>query len=140
MVTGGDITLLGTILIVEDSISQLELMVHYLQDSVDRIIKSHSAKEAMKIAVQEEIDLIITDIVMPEMSGFEFCRFLKKNPVTNKIPIILCSSKNKEIDYLWGFKQGADFYVTKPFTREELLSALETVQRKMKSELGAKHA
>jgi twitching motility two-component system response regulator PilH len=119
--------LLEKILIVDDSLSQLDLMCHYLRDSVYRIIKVTSAEQALKIALQEELDLIITDVVMPEMSGFELCRFLKKNPATQKVPIVICSSKNQKVDRLWGMKQGAVAYVSKPFTREELLGAIESV-------------
>lgn len=119
--------LLEKILIVDDSLSQLDLMCHYLRDSVYRIIKVTSAEQALKIALQEELDLIITDVVMPEMSGFELCRFLKKNPATQKVPIVICSSKNQKLDRLWGMKQGAVAYVSKPFTREELLGAIESV-------------
>ena len=81
----------------------------------------------MNIALQEELDLIITDVVMPEMSGFELCRFLKKNPATQKVPIVICSSKNQKVDRLWGMKQGAVAYVSKPFTREQFLRAIESV-------------
>ena len=119
--------LLEKILIVDDSLSQLDLMCHYLRDSVYRIIKVTSGEQALKIALQEELDLIITDVVMPEMSGFELCRFLKKNPATQKVPIVICSSKNQKVDRLWGMKQGAVAYVSKPFTREELLGAIESV-------------
>ncbi|MEI2577602.1 response regulator [Scytonema sp. PRP1] len=119
--------LLEKILIVEDSLSQLDLMCHYLRDSVYRIIKATSAEQALKIALQEELDLIITDVVMPQMSGFELCRFLKKNPATQKVPIVICSSKNQKVDRLWGMKQGAVAYVSKPFSREQLLRAIESV-------------
>ena len=119
--------LLEKILIVDDSLSQLDLMCHYLRDSVYRIIKVTSAEQALKIALQEELDLIITDVVMPEMSGFELCRFLKKNPGTQKVPIVICSSKNQKVDRLWGMKQGAVAYVSKPFTREQFLRAIESV-------------
>jgi twitching motility two-component system response regulator PilH len=119
--------LLEKILIVDDSLSQLDLMCHYLRDSVYRIIKVTSAQQALNIALQEELDLIITDVVMPEMSGFELCRFLKKNPATQKVPIVICSSKNQKVDRLWGIKQGAVAYVSKPFTREQFLRAIESV-------------
>lgn len=119
--------LLEKILIVDDSLSQLDLMCHYLRDSVYRIIKVTSAEQALKIALQEELDLIITDVVMPEMSGFELCRFLKKNPATQKVPIVICSSKNQKVDRLWGMKQGAVAYVSKPFTREQFLHTIESV-------------
>ncbi|MDR9895313.1 response regulator [Aetokthonos hydrillicola Thurmond2011] len=119
--------MLSTILIVEDSLSQLDLMCHYLRDSVSRIIKATNAKEGLEIALKEKVDLIIIDVVMPGMSGFELCRFLKKNPKTQTVPIVICSLKNQEIDQLWGMKQGASAYITKPFTREDLLRAVQLV-------------
>ncbi len=121
------ITLLGTILIVEDSPSELELMSHYLQESGYNVITSHGAKEAIEKAILQKPDVIVTDVVMPGMSGFELCRSLKKNPETDKLPIIICSSKNLEIDRLWAMRQGADAYITKPYTREQLLRVIKSV-------------
>ncbi|QOV22221.1 response regulator [Anabaenopsis elenkinii] len=121
------IILVGTILIVEDSPSELELMSHYLKDSGYNVIHATSAQEALEKASSEPLDAIITDVVMPGMSGFELCRSLKKNPATRKLPIVICSSKNLEIDRLWAMKQGADAYVTKPYTREQLLRAIKSV-------------
>ncbi len=121
------ITLVAKILIVEDSPSELELMSHYLQDSGYNVIKAAGAKEAMEKALLENPSVIVTDVVMPGMSGFELCRSLKKNPHTEKVPIIICSSKNLEIDRLWAMKQGANAYITKPYTREHLLSTIKSV-------------
>ncbi|QSJ15413.1 response regulator [Nostoc sp. UHCC 0702] len=121
------LTLVGTILIVEDSPSELELMSHYLKESGYNVIKASGAKEALEKALLQEPDAIVTDVVMPGMSGFELCRSLKKNPATQKLPIVICSSKNLEIDRLWAMKQGADVYITKPYTREQLLRAIKSV-------------
>nr|WP_228014723.1 response regulator [Fortiea sp. LEGE XX443] len=120
-------TLVGTILIVEDSPSELELMSHYLKESGYNVIKATGAKEALEQAILQNPDAIVTDVVMPGMSGFELCRSLKKNPTTQKLPIVICSSKNLEIDRLWAMKQGADVYLTKPYTREQLLRAIKSV-------------
>jgi two-component system, chemotaxis family, response regulator PixH len=121
------VTLVGTILIVEDSPSELELMSHFLKESGYNVIKATGAKEALDKALSENPDVIVTDVVMPGMSGFELCRSLKKNPVTQKVPIVICSSKNQEIDRLWAMRQGADAYVTKPYTRDQLLRAIKSV-------------
>ncbi|PLZ96222.1 two-component system response regulator [Fischerella thermalis CCMEE 5198] len=121
------LTLLGTILIVEDSPSELELMSHYLRESGYNVIKTSGAKEALEQAISQQPDVIVTDVVMPGMSGFELCRSLKKNPATQKVPIVICSSKNQEIDRLWAMRQGADAYLTKPYTREQLLRAIKSV-------------
>lgn len=121
------LTLLGTILVVEDSPSELELISHFLNESGYKVIKATGGTEALKKLELEKPDAIITDVVMPGMSGFELCRSLKKNPETQKVPIVICSSKDQEIDRLWAMRQGADAYVTKPYTREELLRAIKSV-------------
>lgn len=121
------ITLTGTILIVEDTPSEMELISHYLQESGYSVVGAVSAKAALNQAIELKPSIIITDVVMPDMSGFELCRSLKKHPETKMIPIIICTSKSQEIDRLWGMKQGADAYITKPFTREQLIRAVKSV-------------
>lgn len=118
---------MSTVLIVEDTVSELELMSHYLRESGYTVINAVGAKEALNKILEQKPDVIITDVVMPGMSGFELCRRLKTHPDTEKVPIVICSSKNQEIDRLWGMKQGADAYLTKPFTREQILRAIKSV-------------
>ncbi|UBF29648.1 response regulator [Kovacikia minuta CCNUW1] len=118
---------MATILIVEDTPSEMELISHFLRESGYIVIHAVSGREALDKAVEQKPDVIISDVVMPGMSGFELCRSLKKHPVTEKVPIILSTSKNQEIDRLWGMKQGADAYITKPFTREQLVHAVKSV-------------
>ncbi|MER3433765.1 MAG: two-component system response regulator [Leptolyngbya sp. ERB_1_1] len=118
---------LGTVLVVEDTLSEMELLSHYLRESGYSVIGVVTAKDALNKAIEIKPDVIITDVVMPGMSGFELCRSLKKNPETQKVPIIICTSKGQEIDRLWGMRQGADVYITKPFTREQLIRAVRSV-------------
>lgn len=120
-------TKMGKILLVEDTLSEMELMSHYLRESGYLVINAITAQEGIEKAIEQKPDAIVTDVVMPGMSGFELCRSLKKNPNTANVPIVICTSKNQEIDRLWGMKQGADAYVTKPFTREQLLRAVKSV-------------
>lgn len=120
-------TLMGTILLVEDTPSEMELMSHYLRESGYFVLNAITAKEALEKALEMRPDVIVTDVVMPGMSGFELCRSLKKHPLTEKVPIVICTSKSQEIDRLWGMKQGADAYITKPFTREQLVRVIKSV-------------
>ena len=120
-------TKMGKILLVEDTLSEMELMSHYLRESGYLVINANTAQEGIEKAIEQKPDAIVTDVVMPGMSGFELCRSLKKNPNTANVPIVICTSKNQEIDRLWGMKQGADAYITKPFTREQLLRAVKSV-------------
>ncbi|WP_225938397.1 response regulator transcription factor [Leptothermofonsia sichuanensis] len=121
------VTLMGTILIVEDTPSEMELISYYLRESGYSVVGAVSAKEALSRAVELKPEVIITDVVMPGMSGFELCRSLKKHPATENIPVIICTSKSQEIDRLWGMKQGASAYLTKPFTCEQLIRAVKSV-------------
>jgi twitching motility two-component system response regulator PilH len=116
-----------TILVVDDTLSELELMTRYLKEGGFAVIVATDAKDAMAKAVDYKPDAIVTDVVMPGMSGFELCRNLKKNEATQKMPVVVCTSKNQELDRLWGLKQGADVYITKPFTQDDLLRAVKSV-------------
>lgn len=118
---------MSTVLVVEDTPSELKLISTYLRESGYNVINATDAKEALNKAVEQKPDVIVTDVVMPGMSGFELCRSLKKDPATEKVPIVICSSKNQEIDRLWGMKQGAAAYVIKPFTREQLIRTIKSV-------------
>lgn len=117
---------MGTVLIVEDTPSEMELISHYLREGGYMVISALTGKEAINKAIEQRPDVILTDVVMPGMSGFELCRSLKRNPVTEKVPVVICSSKNLEIDRLWGMKQGADAYITKPFTKEQLIRVVKS--------------
>jgi two-component system, chemotaxis family, response regulator PixH len=120
-------TLMVTVLVVEDTASERELLSHYLRESGYSVVAATSATEALDKALEIRPDVVITDVVMPGMSGFELCRTLKKHPTTEQVPVIICTSKNQDIDRLWGMKQGADLYITKPFTREQLIRAVQSV-------------
>ncbi|NCJ06458.1 response regulator [Synechococcales cyanobacterium C] len=115
------------VLVVDDTASELELMSIYLRESGYTVINSSDAKDALNKAISLQPDVVITDVVMPGMSGFELCRTLKKTEQTKKVPVVVCTSKNQELDRLWGMKQGVDVYVTKPFSREELIRAVQSV-------------
>ncbi|MDB9526332.1 response regulator [Oscillatoria sp. CS-180] len=124
-------TLTATVLIVEDTPSEMELMSHYLRESGCVVLGATTAKDALEIVSRQRPDVIVTDVVMPGISGFELCRNLKKHTETANVPIIICTSKNQDIDRLWGMKQGADAYLTKPYTQDELVQVVRSaMQRK----------
>jgi len=116
-----------TILVVEDTPSEQDLIVSYLVESGYNVIIANNGQEALKKIEGKKANVVVTDLVMPGMSGLELCRSLKKNLETKDIPIIACTSKNQELDKLWGMKQGINVYVTKPFTREDILRAVRSV-------------
>jgi twitching motility two-component system response regulator PilH len=105
----------------------MELICNYLREGGYSVISTNDAKDAMLKAEQQKPDVVITDVVMPGMSGLELCRSLKKNPATQKLPIVVCTSKNQDLDRMWAMKQGADAYVVKPFSKEDLIKAVRSV-------------
>lgn len=115
-----------TILVVDDTPSELELMTRFLRESGFTVIVASDAKEAISKVSDHKPDVVVTDVVMPGMSGFELCRTLKKSDATKKMPIVVCTSKNQDLDRLWGMKQGADVYITKPFTKDDLVKAVKS--------------
>ena len=122
--------LTGTVLVVEDTPSEMELMVHYLRSSGCSVMSAATAHDAITLATQQRPDVVVTDVVMPGMSGFELCRKLKKQPETADVPVVICTSKNQDIDRLWGMKQGADAYLTKPYTQDQLIQAVSSVMQR----------
>ena len=115
---------LTKILIVDDSPSQVR-MIHDLLEREGYIPVGVSDPRLVEEAVaNERPSVILLDVVMPERNGFQVCRELKTNAQFSGIPVILVTSKDSASDRYWGQQQGADGYVTKPFTREELLRAV----------------
>ncbi|MGB3298441.1 MAG: response regulator [Phormidesmis sp.] len=114
-----------TVLVVEDTPSELELMSHYLREAGYRVISAPSGQAGLDKAIAQQPDVIITDIVMPDISGYELCRKLKRSPQTQAVPVVMCSSKKQAIDRLWGMRQGAKAYLAKPYTKAELAEAIK---------------
>ncbi|MEA5511449.1 response regulator [Crocosphaera sp. UHCC 0190] len=119
---------MSKVLVVEDTISEMELISDYLRDSGYTVISTNDAKDALGKVEQHKPDIVVTDLVMPGMSGLELCRSLKKNPETKNLSIVVCTSKNQDLDRMWAMKQGADVYITKPFTKEQLVRAVKSVE------------
>ncbi|MGB3790434.1 MAG: response regulator [Phormidesmis sp.] len=117
----------ATVLIVEDVASERELMSHYLRQGGYGVIAATTGREGLDKAIAQKPDVIVTDIVMPGISGFELCRQLKSLPETAAVPVVMCSSKGQTIDRMWGKRQGAAAYLTKPYTKEQLIETIRAV-------------
>jgi DNA-binding response OmpR family regulator len=115
----------GTILIVEDSPTGLSLLQAALRPKGFRLLSANDGDEALEMARREHPDLVLLDVILPRKNGFQVCRQLKTEATTRDIKVILVTSKTQPSDRFWGLKQGADEYLTKPFTPEELLGAVE---------------
>lgn len=118
-----------TVLIVEDSPSQREMMAHLLQSGRLTVMTASNGVEALEQVQLRLPDLIILDVVMPQMNGYEVCRRLKSDPKTHHLPILMCSSKAEDFDRYWGLKQGADAYIEKPFEPMELVTTVKNFLR-----------
>jgi twitching motility two-component system response regulator PilH len=112
------------VLIVDDSPSQVKLIQGFLEHEGYRLVGINDPERVEEAIAIERPSVILLDVVMPKRNGFQVCRELKNHSDYNAIPVILVTSKNTESDKYWGQQQGADGYVTKPFTREELLRAV----------------
>lgn len=112
------------LLIVDDSPTELKLIMDVFNNPNYSIVTASDGEEGVEKAKAEHPDLIILDVVMPKMNGFQACRTIKSLPELEKTPVILLTSKNQKSDEFWGKKQGADVYLTKPFNADELLKAV----------------
>jgi len=112
------------ILIVDDSPTELKLIASSFTGAGYDIITAGDGEEAVQKAMAEKPDVIVLDVIMPKMNGFQACRKIKSTPEIQHIPIIILTSKKEKSDEFWGKKQGADKYLTKPFESEELLEAV----------------
>lgn len=116
-----------TVLIVDDSSTQREMIALLLQSHNFAVWMAKDGADALERAQQISPDLILLDVLMPEMNGYEACRKLKEHPLTKDIPVVICSSKTSPIDHHWGKKLGAAAYVDKPSYETELVKTLRQV-------------
>ena len=110
------------VMVVDDSPTELKLMSEPFLSQGYELITATDGEEALKKVKSERPDLIVLDVVMPKLNGFNVCRHIKKSAELNGVKVILLTNKNQESDKFWGEKQGADAYMTKPFNGEELLA------------------
>jgi two-component system, chemotaxis family, response regulator PixH len=115
------------ILVVEDSQSERDLITLYLEKNNYQVISANNAEEGMELAAKQKPDVIITDITMEGINGFEFCRLLKVYPDTSQIPVIACTARDRDLDRMWGEKQGIDFYITKPYSEADLINTIKSI-------------
>jgi twitching motility two-component system response regulator PilH len=121
---------MSTVLVVEDSVTQREMIEDLLKGSGLKVNTANDGVEALEKMEGNYPDIVVMDIVMPRMNGYELCRRIKTDPKTERIPVVMCSSKGEEFDRYWGMKQGADAYIAKPFQPQELVGKIRQLLRK----------
>jgi twitching motility two-component system response regulator PilH len=112
------------VLVVDDSATIRLILKECLNKSGFEVVEAIDGLEAIAQIQSQRPDLVITDIVMPRMNGYELCRWIKSDPETKSIPVMMCTIKNEEFDRYWGLKQGADAYLAKPYRPLEMMNAV----------------
>jgi two-component system, chemotaxis family, response regulator PixH len=118
-------TKISTALIVDDVQTDLMILTSYLENLGWRVIAAMNGEEALTYLNSNKPDIVFLDVVLPGRSGFEICRTIKTQVETQQIPVVMCSTKNTDMDRFWGLKQGADLYLTKPVNRHDFVEVLQ---------------
>ena len=118
---------MARILIVDDSPTEVHVLKTMLQKNGFDTIEATSGEEGIEKARAERPDLILMDIVMPGLNGFQATRQLTRDPDTAAIPVIIVTTKDQETDRIWGLRQGAKDYITKPVEEKDLVAKIKAV-------------
>ena len=110
-----------TILVIDDSPTERYVFVDLLSRNGYRVITAENGEEGIEKAKAELPNLILMDVVMPGLNGYQATRALTRDEKTKHIPVLVCTCKNQETDKIWGLRQGAQDYLAKPINGEELL-------------------
>jgi CheY-like chemotaxis protein len=120
---------MAKVMVVDDAQSDLRLMESILQAGGHQVVSYGDGLQLEEKLMSEQPDVLLLDIVMPNRNGYEILRALKKNERTRRTPVVLVTSKTQVSVRVWGKRQGADEYVTKPFTAEQLLTVVRRFVR-----------
>ncbi|MCX7694338.1 MAG: response regulator transcription factor [Caloramator sp.] len=118
------------ILIIDDELHIVELIKYNLEMNGYKVYYALNGTEGINIAYEKKPDLILLDIMLPEMDGFEVCKKIKRDDELANIPIIMLTAKGEEFDKILGLELGADDYITKPFSVRELVARIKVVLRR----------
>lgn len=118
---------MALILIADDSPTEIYILKKILEKHNHQIIIAEDGQQAIELTKSKRPNLIVMDVVMPNLNSFQTTRQLSKDPNTSNIPIVIVSSKDQETDKLWGLRQGAKGYLSKPITEELLMSKVNTL-------------
>ncbi|MEI7474850.1 MAG: response regulator transcription factor [bacterium] len=112
---------------IDNEESMLKLITYIMSKNGYEVVAFGDGEKALEYIIENKSDLVILDVMLPNMSGFEICKILKNNSETWKIPVIMLTARNNEYDVLTGFEQGADDYITKPFSEKIFLARVNAV-------------
>jgi DNA-binding response OmpR family regulator len=117
---------IGTLLIVDDVLENVSLLFDFLTEKNFTVLVAQNGRGALQKAEYARPDLILLDVMMPDIDGFEVCKILKNQESTQEIPIIFMTALTEMVDKVRGFNLGAADYITKPFQHEEVLARVTT--------------
>ena len=117
----------ATILVADDEQDIRELVAYRLSRSGYRIVEARDGEEALQLAADQALDMAVLDVMMPRLNGFDLTQRLRHTPATERLPILLMSASVQDADISRGFAAGADGYLTKPFTPDQLLTRVREV-------------
>ncbi|HEY8586562.1 MAG TPA: response regulator [Rhodanobacter sp.] len=115
---------MATILIIDDSPTDVRVFTTLLERAGHQVVAVSSAEEGIERARAQPPDLVIMDVIMPGMNGFQATRTLTRDPQTQHVPIVMITTKSMETDRVWGLRQGARAFITKPVNEKELLACI----------------
>ena len=120
----------GKVLVVDDEEHIVELLKFNLENTGYKVITANNGNDAISLAKENKPDLVLLDLMLPGMDGFDVCKEIKRNTETRKTAIIMLTAKGEEFDKILGLELGADDYITKPFGIMELISRVKALLRR----------
>jgi len=118
---------MASILIVDDSPTEMQLLTNIMEKHGFEVLTADNGADGIEMAKTKQPDVVLMDVVMPGMNGFQATRHLSKAPETAHIPVIIITTKDQETDRIWGMRQGAKDYLTKPVQESKLLATIRSV-------------
>jgi twitching motility two-component system response regulator PilH len=118
---------MAKILVVDDSPTEVFQFKDMLEKIGHQVIIARNGRDGVEAASSEQPDMVLMDIVMPDMNGFQATRQLSRSAQTSHIPVVIISSKDQDTDRVWGARQGAKAYITKPVDEAELVTLINTL-------------
>ena len=118
---------MAKILVVDDSPSQLANLVKIVESRGHETVSATNGMEGVEMARSEKPDVILMDVVMPELNGFQATRKITKDPDTSHIPVLMVTTKDQDTDKVWGERQGAAGYIVKPPDEKDLLARIDAL-------------
>lgn len=116
---------MARILLIEDSPTDTAVLTRLLEKHGHRVLASASAEEGIEVCKRELPDMVLMDVVLPGMNGFQATRAITREPSTKHIPVLIVSTKGMETDRAWGMRQGARDYIVKPPSEDALLARID---------------